>query len=227
MSKKIRIWDLPTRSFHWLLVLLMAFSFVTAQIGGSWMRWHFYSGYAILSLITFRILWGFLGGRYARFSSFPFFSQTDPSILSNAPNAVKTLGHNPVGSLSVFALIGFVGLQAVTGLFSNDDISEEGPLVRFVSNATSNWFTSIHHLNEKLLVVLVLTHVGAVLFYLLRKKENLIKPMISGDKEAGAGRYRQGPGESCSDFGLRVRAVILLIICASAVVYLVNWPVEP
>lgn len=226
MSKKIRIWDLPTRSFHWLLVLLMAFSFVTAQIGGSWMRWHFYSGYAILSLITFRILWGFLGGRYARFSSFLFSPKQILQYLRNAPNAVKTLGHNPVGSLSVFALIGFVGLQAVTGLFSNDDISEEGPLVRFVSNATSNWFTSIHHLNEKLLVVLVLTHVGAVLFYLLRKKENLIKPMISGDKEAGPDDINKDLG-SRDDFGLRVRAVILLIICASAVVYLVNWPVKP
>ena len=226
MSKKIRIWDLPTRSFHWSLVLLIVFSFVTAKIGGNWMYWHFYSGYAILSLITFRILWGFVGGRYARFGSFLFSPAQILQYLRNAPNAVKTLGHNPVGSLSVFALIGFVGLQAVTGLFSNDDISEEGPLVRFVSNATSNWFTSIHNLNEKMLLVLVLTHVGAVLFYLLRKKENLIKPMISGDKDVRSDDPNKDMA-SRDDFGLRVRAVILMVICAAAVACLVNWPLKP
>ncbi len=223
MNKKIRVWDLPTRSFHWSLVLLMIFSFATAKIGGNWMRWHFYSGYAILSLISFRVLWGFFGGRYARFTSFLFFPTQILQYLRNAPNAVKPLGHNPMGSLSVFALIGFVGLQAATGLFSNDDISEEGPLVRWVSNATSNWFTSIHNLNEKILIFLVLTHIGAVLFYLFRKKDNLIKPMISGDKQAELATNGENLA-SRDDLGLRVRGLILLLICAALVACLVNWP---
>ncbi len=234
MKHTIRVWDLPTRSVHWSLVLLMIFSFVTANIGGNWMRWHFYSGYAILSLISFRVLWGFFGGRYARFKSFLFTPAQIRQYLRGAPNAVKTLGHNPIGSLSVFALIGFVGLQALTGLFANDDISEQGPLVRFISNATSNWFTSVHHLNKKVLIVLALTHVAAVLFYLFRKKENLIKPMLTGDKlsEGTLSGDLNGdlPGShtgSRDDTGSRVLALILFILCAGAVGFIVNWPVKP
>ncbi len=231
MKTTVRVWDLPTRSFHWSLVLLMIFSFVTAKVGGNWMRWHFLSGYAILSLISFRVLWGFVGGRYARFTSFLFSPSQILQYVRGAPDAVKTLGHNPIGSLSVFALIGFVGLQATTGLFSNDDISEEGPLVRFISNATSNWFTSIHHLNEKVLIVLVITHLAAVLFYLLRKRENLIRPMISGDKlaemQAGAAEVPElNTLASRDDRGSRALALILLGICALVVAFIVNWPAK-
>jgi cytochrome b len=231
MKTAVRVWDLPTRSFHWSLVLLMIFSFVTAKVGGNWMRWHFLSGYAILSLISFRVLWGFFGGRYARFRSFLFSPMQILQYVRGAPNAVKTLGHNPMGSLSVFALIGFVGLQATTGLFSNDDISEEGPLVRFISNATSNWFTSIHHLNEKVLIVLVVTHIAAVLFYLLRKRENLIVPMLSGDKlaEPNFSSSESAPLNALAsrdDRRSRALALILLGLCAAIVAVIVNWPAK-
>lgn len=221
MKQRIRVWDLPTRLFHWSLVLLIVFSFVSVKVGGNWMRWHFYSGYCILALISFRVVWGFFGGRYARFRSFLFSPRQILDYVKGVPGAVKTLGHNPLGSLSVFGLLAVVALQAVTGLFSNDDIAEEGPLVKFVSNATSNLITSIHHWNEKLIIALVLAHIGAVLFYLLGKRENLIKPMLSGDKET------EDDGPPCrDDWSLRLRALVFLVICASLVAVVVNWPAK-
>lgn len=219
MARAVRVWDIPTRLFHWSLVVLMVFSFVTAHVGGNWMRWHFYSGYCILSLVLFRVLWGFWGGRYARFRSFLFSPAQIVAYVRQSPGAVKTLGHNPAGSLSVFALLFFVAFQAVTGLFSNDDIAEEGPLVRFVSGATSSFITGLHNLNEKVLVVLVLTHLGAVLFYLFARRENLIRPMITGDKESSDDAL-----PSRDDLSLRLRALLLVLICASIVATIVNWP---
>ena len=233
MLKRTRVWDLPTRVFHWSLVLLLVFSFVTAKVGGNWQVWHFRSGYTILTLIMFRIAWGFAGGRYARFGSFLFSPAQILSYLRSAPNAVRTLGHNPLGSLSVFALIGLVSLQVATGLFANDDIASEGPLAKYVSNATSGLLTSIHHLNEKLLIATVLLHIGAIVFYVFRKRENLIKPMISGDREVDASAQaaassadRSEPDlmqASRDDAGLRWRALLIVLICAACVAGLVTW----
>lgn len=233
MSNRIRVWDLPTRLFHWSLVALFVFSFVTGEAGGNWLTWHFRSGYAILTLILFRILWGFAGGRYARFSSFFFTPAQIFAYLRKAPDAVRTLGHNPLGSLSVFALVGLVGLQAVTGLFANDDIAAEGPLAKFVSNATSSLLTSIHHINEKLLVLLVLTHVGAILFYLLFKRENLIGPMVHGDRVLDGKGIEQNAGDATGHHpmtqpaqdgaALRLRGLLFLLICAGLVAALVYY----
>lgn len=222
MPSRVRVWDIPTRLFHWSLVLLMVFSFVTAHLGGNWMRWHFYSGYCILTLILFRVLWGFCGGRYARFRSFLFSPRQIIDYLRQAPGAVKTLGHNPLGSVSVFALLFFVGFQATTGLFSNDDISEQGPLVRYISEATSALMTKLHKLNEKVLIALVLLHLGAILFYLLARRENLIRPMIHGDKEAGDAA--DAAQASRDDPGMWLRALAVALISVAIVTGIVNWP---
>ena len=241
MAKTTRVWDLPTRIFHWSLVILFVVSFVTAQIGGNALQWHFRSGYTILTLLVFRLIWGFVGGRYARFSSFLFSPAQIIAYAKAAPHAVRTLGHNPLGSLSVFGLIGIALLQAFTGLFANDDIAAEGPLAKFVSNATSSFMTSIHHIGEKLLIAMVLLHIGAILFYLLRKRENLIKPMLSGDREVAVGASvasSDWSGDSSTDSnsdssrllqasrddaGLRWRALAIVLACAAAVAALVNW----
>ncbi len=214
----VRVWDLPTRLFHWTLAALVAFSIVSANVGGNWIQWHFYSGYVILTIIAFRVFWGFAGGRYARFSSFLFGPRAIIDAVRARPGAPRTLGHNPLGSLSVFALLASVGLQAAIGLFANDDIASEGPLVKFISKAASDRLTWLHHQNGNVIIALIVLHVLAILFYLVRKRENLIVPMLTGDKSA----VESGLA-SRDDAALRVRAALALGACALAVWYLVSY----
>ena len=180
----IPVWDLPTRLFHWLLVVLVALSFTTGSIGGNAMQYHECSGFAILILLVFRIIWGFVGSRTSRFS---YFAKGPATLWRYAVTLVRGkseryLGHNPLGGWSVLAMLLVLLAQAATGLFANDDIITEGPLYLWVSKPLSDWLTGVHRLNRYLIMVLVVTHVSAVLFYLLVKHENLIKPMITGIK---------------------------------------------
>jgi cytochrome b len=182
---RVRIWDLPTRVFHWALVVLVVTSFVTGKIGGNAMTWHMYSGYAILSLILFRIVWGFVGGRASRFASFV----TGPGSVIGYARTLFTrevahhAGHNPLGGWSVVLMILSLATQAVTGLFASDDIATEGPLAAKASSATVALLTRIHHINETVLVVLVATHVAAILFYAFYKRQNLVHAMITGHQQ--------------------------------------------
>jgi cytochrome b len=189
-GRPILVWDLPTRLFHWLLVTLVIASFVTGKIGGTWMQYHQWSGYAIIGLLIFRFAWGFVGGRHARFSAFicgpgAVLRYARALLRRDAPHH---LGHNPLGGWSVLAMLTALLVQAATGLFANDDIITEGPLFPWVSKATSDWLTHIHNLNQNAILVLVGVHVMAILFYLIIKHENLIYPMFSGYK------YRQDNG---------------------------------
>ncbi len=191
---KIAVWDLPTRLFHWLLVVLVAVSFTTAKIGGNAMQYHEWSGFAILNLLVFRIIWGFVGSRASRFSDFvkgPAAVWRYATALVKGSSA-RFIGHNPLGGWSVLALLLALLIQAATGLFANDDIVTEGPLYRWVSKPVSDWLTDIHQLNRYLILVLAAVHVLAVLFYLVAKHENLIKPMITGFKQ-WRGRDRLPP----------------------------------
>jgi cytochrome b len=180
------VWDLPTRLFHWLLVVLVAVSFTTGSIGGNAMQYHEWSGFAILILLVFRIIWGFVGSRTARFSD---FVKGPAALRRYATDLVKgksqsCLGHNPLGGWSVLAMLVVVLIQAATGLFANDDIITEGPLFMWVSKPVSDWLTGVHRLNRYLIMVLAAIHVSAVLFYVLVKHENLITPMITGAKHS-------------------------------------------
>ncbi len=181
---KIAVWDLPTRLFHWLLVILVAVSFTTGAIGGNAMLYHEWSGFAILILLVFRIIWGFVGSRKSRFNDFV----KGPAAVWRYATALfrgdreRYMGHNPMGGWSVLALLLALVIQVATGLFANDDIITEGPLYLWVSKPVSDWLTHVHRLNRFLIVLLVVTHVSAVLFYLWGKRENLIKPMITGTK---------------------------------------------
>ncbi len=181
---KIAVWDLPTRLFHWLLVVLVAVSFTTGAIGGNAMQYHEWSGFAILNLLVFRIIWGFVGSRASRFNDFvkgPAAVWRYATALVKGSSA-RFIGHNPLGGWSVLALLLALVIQVATGLFANDDIITEGPLYLWVSKPVSDWLTHVHRLNRFLIVLLVVTHVSAVLFYLWGKRENLIKPMITGTK---------------------------------------------
>ena len=181
MKKIIRVWDLPIRLFHWLLLTGIILSFITVKVGGNAMRWHALSGYCVLSLIIFRIIWGFVGSYHARFIHFVPSPKGLTHFLQGKTKA--GLGHNPMGALSVLALLFSVGLQAVSGLFANDDIAFEGPFAKYISSETVELLTSIHRQNEKVLIILIALHLCAILYYQKFKGENLIKPMLVGDKE--------------------------------------------
>jgi cytochrome b len=180
----IRVWDIPTRLFHWVLVGLVIFSFITGKIGVTTMKYHEMSGFAILVLVGFRLVWGFIGGQQSRFRTFIKGPATviryASSLLSK--DSKRHIGHNPLGGWSILAMLISLLIQVGTGLFANDDILTEGPFYALVSKQTSDWLTGIHYLNQKILLVLVLIHIAAVIFYLIAKRENLIKPMITGNK---------------------------------------------
>jgi cytochrome b len=184
-GRAVLVWDLPTRVFHLLLIILVTVSFVTGYTGGLWMYYHVWSGCCILGLLVFRLVWGFVGGRYARFSAFVRGPRTAlryaRAMLRRDPP--QHLGHNPMGGWSVLAMLITLLVQAATGLFANDDIFTTGPLYPWVSKATSDWLTHIHRLNQEVVLLLVGVHVTAVFFYLIVKRENLIKPMLTGRKQ--------------------------------------------
>lgn len=185
MRKDILVWDLPTRVFHWLLVILVGTSFVTGKVGGNAMRYHEWSGFVILSLLLFRVAWGFVGSRESRFVVFirnpaTVFHYAWSLLRRNSP---RYLGHNPLGGWSIVAMLLSLFIQAGTGLFANDDIATQGPLFGWVSKESSDWLTGIHLLNQKIILALISIHIFAVLFHLFFKRENLVTPMITGFKE--------------------------------------------
>jgi cytochrome b len=183
--RSVLVWDLPTRLFHWLLVIFVIISFITAKIGGNAMQYHEWSGFAVLTLLLFRIVWGFAGSRESRFLT---FMRGPSAVIRYATSLMRKdskhyLGHNPLGGWSIIAMLLALLVQVGTGLFANDDIVTEGPLFDWVSKATSDWLTRIHRLNQDVIIALVSIHILAVLFYLFYKRENLLKPMFTGVKQ--------------------------------------------
>jgi cytochrome b len=204
----VRVWDLPTRVFHWALVLLVVVAFVTGLVGGNLIDWHGRAGIAIAGLLAFRLVWGVVGSTYARFAD---FVPGPAHLWAHLRGHWDGLGHNPLGALSVLALLAVLLFQVVSGLVSSDDIAFEGPLHALVSKDTSDWLTALHRQNFWVLIGLVVLHLAAILYYLLAKKDNLVKPMISGVKEVSdpAARPAQGGGP--------LALVIALAVAAGAV----------
>lgn len=202
--QRIRVWDLPTRLFHWSLVFLVVASIVSGMIGGNLIDWHGRFGLAILGLITFRIIWGIVGSTYARFAS---FFPTPGRIKAYLRGEWKEPGHNPLGALSVLALLGLLALQIATGLPGNDDIAFRGPLFELVGKALSDRLTGIHKLSINLLFILIGLHVAAIMFYAHVKKDNLVKPMITGWKEQSHGRSASGGGVAALIIALAIAAI--------------------
>lgn len=178
---KIRVWDLPTRLFHWLLAAAVGGAYATGEVGGTWLIWHGRLGLVIVGLVAFRLVWGVLGSTYARFAT---FFPGPGAIRAYLAGQWKGLGHNPLGALSVFGLLLLVASQVGTGLFAmNDDIGYEGPLYALVPSHIGSLATTFHHRVLALLLILVVLHVAAIAFYALIKKDNLVRPMITGEKE--------------------------------------------
>jgi cytochrome b len=215
-AARVQVWDLPVRLFHWLLVIMLVFQYVTFK--ASWMTWHMYGGYTILALILFRIIWGFVGSTHARFGDFLYGPGAIFGYLRTLPRreAAKFAGHNPLGGLSVLLMLLAILVQAVTGLFSNDDVMVEGPMTQWIAKELSDKLTSIHRYNFYVVLALAGVHILAVLYYLLYKSENLVKAMFTGYKtlpSAPAGGRIAGTG----------LALVVLAIAAAAVYFLVTW----
>ncbi len=216
----VRVWDLPTRVFHWLLAALVIASIVSAKIGGNAMPWHFRFGYVIFTLLLFRAVWGLIGGRWSRFASFVYAPATTLRYLRGRSQVADfhDVGHSPLGALSVLALLALLAAQIATGLFADDEISNTGPLIKFVSGATSAAFTSWHKTyGQRLIIGLSILHVAAVVFYLVRRKSNLVRPMWTGDK-----LLPQGVPAARDQAGSRAVALAVAAACAALVAWLVN-----
>jgi cytochrome b len=207
MQQRIKVWDLPIRLFHWLLAILITAAIVTGKLGGGAIEWHGRIGLALIGLIAFRIIWGFVGSTHARFVS---FFPTPSALRAYLHGQWHGVGHNPLGAFSVFGLLGLIGLQLSTGLLSNDDIAFNGPLASLVSKAWSDRLSWIHHLAVNPLIALIALHLAAILFYTHVKKDNLIKPMLTGWKDVD-----HGQGKSASGGGLLAIAAALVIALAA------------
>lgn len=218
MSNPVRIWDLPTRVFHWSLVACIVGLAITGYVGGGVMEWHARIGYAVLTLLLFRLVWGFVGGHWSRFSSFVVPPREVVAYLRGQAHPARLAGHNPLGALSVLAMLAFLLAQVGTGLVGDDEISFTGPLNRFVSTAHGLAATWYHkRIGQWVIFALVLLHLGAVAFYFWRKGENLVKPMLHGDKTAAVTVV-----PSRDDMRSRIGALAVLLLCAGAVLLLVR-----
>jgi len=176
-----KLWDGPTRIIHWALVVLVGFAWWAAE--NHHMEWHRLAGYSVIGLLVFRILWGFCGSGSARFSSFVKGPRATLAYMRTLPLRahMATPGHNPLGALSVLAILGLLLLQVVTGLFSVDvDGLESGPLSDRVDFDTGRAFAAVHHLSFNALQALILLHVAAVIFYAVYKRADLVRPMVTG-----------------------------------------------
>jgi len=175
------VWDLPTRLFHWLVVLSIIGSYTTATLGTVWMPWHMRLGYFMIGLLIFRVIWGLIGPRHARFVN---FIKGPTSIVAYLKGMSQSVGHNPMGAGMVVLMLVLLAVQATTGLFSTDDIAFVGPYYPSVSHDLGEKLTGIHHKNFNLILAAVVLHLSAIIFYTFVKKERLVSAMIHGYKPA-------------------------------------------
>lgn len=182
------------------------------------MPWHYRFGYCVLTLLLFRLVWGIVGGKWSRFTSFVYAPSNIFRYLKGQGDPLHSVGHNPLGALSVFAMLGLLLAQVSTGLISDDEISAAGPLTKFVSNATVSLASSYHvTIGKAVVILLIVTHIAAIIFYLYKKRENLIRPMLHGDKLLPA-----STPASVDTATTRVLALAILLVCAAAVYWLIS-----
>ncbi len=215
---RIRIWDLPTRGFHILLALCVAGLITTGEIGA--MQLHFWLGYGVLTLLLFRLVWGFVGGHWSRFINFvPTPAKLRAYIQSlRTHEAPHSVGHNPLGALSVLGMLSILLLQVFSGFISDDEIANAGPWTAFVPADWVELATEYHSdVGKVILILLIALHVGTVLYYKRFKNDDLITPMITGDKVLPSETHASRDTQTSRLFALGV-----LLGCAYVVYRLVN-----
>jgi cytochrome b len=198
------VWDWPLRVFHWALVLVVAGSFATHYAGMEWFDWHRRCGYAAAVLVGFRVVWGFVGPRYSRFSSFLHGPRAVIDHLRGR-QPYPSAGHNPLGAASVLVLLTSLALQAGTGLFANDEIANAGPFHGWVTQETSNRLSGLHDLNSAVLMALIAMHLVAIAWYDGWRRLGLVRAFWTGRKTGAVG-IRSSRG------GLALVIVVALIV---------------
>ena len=219
--RPIRVWDLPTRVFHALLITAVAGLFITGEIGDELMKFHFWFGYGVLSLLFFRVIWGVWGGHWSRFVN---FFPTPTHVLAYINDLIHgshkpAVGHNPMGALSVFVMLVALLMQVFSGLMSDDEITNAGPWASLVSSDWVSLATNYHtEIGSTALIALLVLHLGSVLYYKYFKHEDLLTPMLKGDKHLPS----ETPASRDSPTS-RLFAVGVWLGCSYAVFRLVNW----
>jgi cytochrome b len=215
---KVRVWDLPTRFFHWSLAILILCLVITGNVGGNAMVWHFRCGYAVLSLLLFRLMWGVVGGHWSRWRQLSCTPSALRAYISAMPSPRHYLGHNPLGSLSVLVIMGLLALQVGTGLFSDDEIANAGPLTVWASEGTIALATKWHKgFGKTLVLIMVAIHLLAIAWHFFKLKENLPRAMLQGDKPTDT------PAIASSDTGRDwVKALVCLAVASGLVFLLIN-----
>jgi len=208
MQYRIKLWDTPTRLFHWSLVLLFGVMWWSGETGGDALRLHLLAGYGIAGLLLFRLLWGVLGSDTARFARFVRGPGAMLAYLRGSLPEHRIPGHNPLGALMVLALLGLLGFQVGSGLFATDVDSFlwDGPLAKLINSDLSEAITGWHKISFKLLLAAVGLHLSAIVFYRLIKRRNLVVAMLSGWQT-----YASQPPE------LRFASWKLAVLCALVV----------
>lgn len=207
-TRAVRVWDLPTRVFHWLLASMVVALIVTGYVGA--LDWHMRIGLMVLALLVFRLVWGLVGGRWSRFASFIYAPATLLRYLrgQQRPGEHFEVGHNPLGSLSVLGMLALLLLQVATGLVADDEVATTGPLNKYVANARALAATAWHTgAGQWILIAMVVLHLAAILFY-KRRGISLVKPMLVGDKLL-AGEVPP----SRDTWATRLLALVLALLC--------------
>ncbi|MDB5970460.1 MAG: cytochrome [Hydrocarboniphaga sp.] len=213
------VWDIPVRVFHWALVAAVIASYVTNKLGVAYFRYHVWCGYAVLILVGFRLLWGLVGTRHARFRNF-LRGPTETLRYTRAllrGDDQHFAGHNPLGAIMVVVLMATLLTQAIVGLFSNDEIASVGPLYAYVSDSRSLLLTSLHRQLFDWIAIAIAVHVAAVLVHLLLKKERLLKAMWTGRKALRS----NAANESIESSRLWLAALLIAALCGA-----LAWIVE-
>ena len=180
--QKIVVWDVPTRLFHWLTMILVIAAYVTWRL--NWMFWHAYAGTAVLALVVFRLLWGFFGSETARFARFLTAPRMAVRQLVHLfrPEPDRWIGHNPAGGWMVVLLLALLLGEALTGIYVDNDVADVGPLTALTPAAVADLITTLHAVLWQALLAAVVVHVVAVAVYWVAKRQNLLLPMITGCK---------------------------------------------
>jgi cytochrome b len=213
-TSKIRVWDIYIRTFHWLLLICILVSFISFRLDE--MDIHFISGHCVLALLIFRVIWGVIGSRTALFHTFIKGPGAVLSYVKN-PSSEKfkgMIGHSPIAALSVIAMLGIISLQVATGLISDDEILLQGPLAKYVSGELSYQATTYHGINAKLIIGLIVLHLAAIAFYRFIKKDDIVKPMVTGQKVVSEDYAEKAPSLDEKKPILAAMAIIVSIAIA-------------